>query len=105
MIEALGGPATARCLSVTEARHSFLKLAESLKRDPRQVVGVTRRGRPVMAIVSAELYASLVETLDILGDEAGAARLRRALRREVAGKEGGTAAGVPSTGRRRRRQP
>jgi antitoxin YefM len=96
-MQALGG-ITARRLSVTEARHSFLKLAESLERDPREVVGITRRGRPVMALVSAELYESLVETLDILADEAEAARLRRALHREVAGKEGGT-------GRRRRRQP
>lgn len=105
MEQALGGPAATQRLSVTEARQSFLKLAETLERDPRRVVGITRHGRPVMALVSAELYASLVETLDILADEAGAARLRRALRRRVAAKEGGTAKGAPATGRRRRRQP
>jgi len=83
-----------RRLTVTEARNGFLKLAEDLARDPREVVGITRRGRPAMALVSAELYESLVETLDLLGDEAEASRLRRALREE----KGGNVAG-------RRRQP
>ncbi len=83
-----------RRLTVTEARQGFLKLAEDLARDPREVVGITRRGRPVMALVSAELYESLVETLDLLGDESEAARLRRALREEKGGNAGG-----------RRRQP
>jgi prevent-host-death family protein len=83
-----------RRLTVTEARQGFLTLAEDLARDPREVVGITRRGRPVMALLSAELYESLVETLDLLGDEAEAARLRRALREVKGGKVAG-----------RRRQP
>jgi len=67
-------------LSLTNARNQLLTLAQEIEDDPSTIVGVQKRGRPVLKLISAELYESLVETLEILGDESQAARLRQALR-------------------------
>lgn len=69
-----------RNVTLTEARNNLLRLAQEIERDPSSVVEVFKRGKRVMALVSAELYEGLLETLDILSDETSAAELRRALR-------------------------
>jgi antitoxin YefM len=40
---------------------------------------ITRRGRPVLAVMPWELYESLVETLEILGDPDMLSALRNSL--------------------------
>lgn len=67
-------------LTITEARNRMLALADEIQNDPATVVEVTRRGKPVLAMMSSELYEALVETLEILGDPVTAAELRKALR-------------------------
>ena len=69
-----------KTLSLTNARNRLLSLAQEIEDDPGTIVGVQKRGKPVLTLISAELYEALVETLEILGDESQAARLRQALR-------------------------
>ncbi len=76
-----------KSMTLTEARNNLLAVAEAIEREPGTVLGVLKRGKPVMTLMSAELYESLVETLDILSEETTSAKLRRALK-EVAGGKG-----------------
>ena len=66
-------------LTITEARQVLLDLPERLQESRGRAVGVTRRGRPVLAILPWEFYESLVETLDVLGDPEAVAALRSSL--------------------------
>ena len=75
-------------ISMTAARHELTSLPERLAEQPG-AVAVTRRGKPVLAILPWELYESIVETLEILGDDA----LMEALRQGVQELEEGH--GVP----------
>ena len=64
-------------LSMAEAREQFTRLPEQFEREPELTVQVTRHGRPVMAVLSWELYESITETLEILGDPELMAALRQ----------------------------
>ena len=55
-------------LTITQARRGLLNLPERLARVPERVVTITRRGRPVLAVMPWEFYESLVETLEVLSD-------------------------------------
>ena len=63
-------------LTITEARQLLLVLPERLEESRERAVGVTRRGRPVLAILPWEFYDSLVETLDVLSDPEAVVALR-----------------------------
>ena len=75
-----------KTMTLTEARNQLLKVAEEMERRPDQVVEIVKRGKKVMTLVSAEVYEAIVETLEVVGDEAAFAKLRRALREIEAGK-------------------
>ncbi len=76
-----------RTLSITEARSQLLELAEQLNRPPAtEAVTVTKRGKPVLAVMPHEFYESLVETLEILGDGTLMQALRRSLKEVRSGK-------------------
>jgi prevent-host-death family protein len=76
-----------KVLTITEARAQLLELAERLNRPPAtETVTVTKRGRPVLALLPHDFYESLVETLEILGDEALMPALRQSLKELRAGK-------------------
>ena len=62
-------------LSVEEARERLAALAEEMARS-RTAVAITRDGQPVMALVSWELYESIVQTLSVLNDPRVIAALR-----------------------------
>jgi len=55
-------------LTITQARRGLLNLPERLARVPERAVTITRRGRPVLAVMPWEFYESIVETLDVLSD-------------------------------------
>src|SRR5437867_1980337 len=55
-------------LTITQARRSLLDLPARLSRLPERAVSVTRRGRPVLAVLPWDLYESIVETLDVASD-------------------------------------
>lgn len=62
-------------LSVEEARERLVALADEMARR-REAVAITRDGQPVMALVSWELYESIVQTLSVLNDPRVLAALR-----------------------------
>ncbi len=71
----------AKTLTITEARSQLLDLAEELNRPPAtEPVKVTKRGKPVLAVMPHGFYESLVETLEVLGDEGLMQALRRGLK-------------------------
>lgn len=77
----------AKTLPITKARSQLLGLAEELNRKPEAgIVAVTKRGQPVLALMPWELYESIMETLEILGDETLMASLRRSVKEAERGK-------------------
>lgn len=64
-------------LSIAEAREQLTRLPEQFEKEPELTVQVTRYGKPVMAVLSWELYEAITETLDILADPDMMAALRR----------------------------
>lgn len=72
-------------IPMTEARHELTSLPERLAKEPG-AVAVTRRGKPVLALMPWEFYESLVETLEILGDEELMAALRQGIKEMKEGK-------------------
>ncbi len=72
-------------IPITEARHEITSLPERLAKAPG-AVAVTRRGKPVLAIMPWDLYESIVETLEILGDQDLMAALRQGIKEIEAGK-------------------
>ena len=76
-----------KTLPITRARSQLLDLAEELNRNPEVgAVAVTKRGQPVLALMPWELYESIVETLEILGDETLMASLRQSIKEAAKGK-------------------
>jgi len=67
-----------REMPITEARNALTSLPARLAREPGAVV-LTRRGRPVLALLPWDLYDALIETLEVMGD----AELMEALRRSI----------------------
>lgn len=54
-------------LSITKVRDDLTRLPERLEKKSK-TVAVTRRGKPVLAILRWDLYEALIETLDVMGD-------------------------------------
>ena len=75
-----------KTMTLAQARNELLKVAEEMERRPDQVVEVVKRGKKVMTLLSAEVYESIVETLEVMADEKTFAKLRRAVREIEAGK-------------------
>ena len=76
-----------RTMPIAQAREKLTRLPEELEQEPETgVVAVTRRGKPVLAIMSWELCESIVETLEIMGDEDLMGAVRKGIR-EVAETE------------------
>ena len=54
-------------IPITEARHELTSLPEKLAQDGN-TLAITRRGKPVLAVMTWQHYESILETLDILSD-------------------------------------
>ncbi len=74
-----------RDIPITTARHEITSLPERLEKEPG-AVAITRRGKPVLAVMPWELYEALMETLEILGDPELIDALRRGIKEVEAGK-------------------
>lgn len=58
-----------KMIPMSRARMDITKLPEQLSKDPGEgAVVITRRGEPVLAVMTFELYDALIETLEIMGD-------------------------------------
>ncbi|MEK6814522.1 MAG: type II toxin-antitoxin system Phd/YefM family antitoxin [Nitrospirota bacterium] len=76
-----------RTMPIVEARKKLTSLPEEFEKEPEtDAVAVTRRGKPVLALMSWDVYESLVETLEIMGDKDLMADLRRSIREVREGK-------------------
>lgn len=76
----------ADALPMHEARQQITSLPERLEADPALgAIAVTRHGKPVLAIMSWDLYEAITETLAIVGDPVLANRLRQSLSEAQAG--------------------
>ena len=74
-----------RDVPITEARHELASMSDKLS-ETHETVTVTRRGKPVLAILPWEEYEALVETLDIMADEDLTAALRQGVKEMKQGK-------------------
>ena len=74
-----------REISITEARDQLTSMPEMLESNPG-TIAVTRRGKPVLAVMPWDLYESLLETIEIMGDEDLMSDLRRAIEEIAAGE-------------------
>ena len=72
-------------LSITEARDELTSLPDKLERT-HETVTVTRRGKPVLAILPWEEYEAIVETLETMADETLMVALRRSVKEAKQGK-------------------
>lgn len=67
-------------LPMMEARRKLTSLPEELEsRLEDSAIAVTRRGKPVLAIMTWELFEAIYETLEVMGDE----ELMRSLRQGI----------------------
>ncbi len=70
----------AKTLSMVEARKKLTSLPEEFARkEELDAVAITRRGKPVLAVMPWELYESIIETLDVMGDEELTSVLRESI--------------------------
>jgi PHD/YefM family antitoxin component YafN of YafNO toxin-antitoxin module len=74
-----------REITTVDARRELTKLPEKLGANPA-TVAVTRRGKPVLAIMTWEDYQAILETLEILGDDEAVGQLRRSIKEVKEGK-------------------
>ncbi len=76
-----------KTMPIVEARKKLTTLPEELDHDGEQeVVAVTRRGKPVLAVMPWELYEAVTETLEILSDRDLTRELHKSIREMEAGK-------------------
>lgn len=70
-----------RSIPISQARRELCRLPDEFAADnTSDAVAITRRGKPVLAVLPWDLYDSLVETLEILGDEDLMAALRQSIK-------------------------
>jgi PHD/YefM family antitoxin component YafN of YafNO toxin-antitoxin module len=76
-----------RTMPIIEARKKLTALPEELEHDGESdVVAVTRRGKPVLAVMPWELYEAVMETLEVLSDKDLTKALSKSIREMEAGK-------------------
>jgi antitoxin YefM len=76
-----------RTLPIMEARKQFTSLPELLAHNGQvDVAEITRRGKPVLAVMPWELYETLAETLEVMGDSELMPLLRQSIQEMESGK-------------------
>ena len=71
--------------SILEIRELITRLPEHFEQKP-EMITVTRHGKPIMAILPWELYESIMETIEVLGDEELMAAFRQGVKDIEAGR-------------------
>lgn len=67
-------------LSIMEARKQLTSMPETLMHNGQvDVLEITRRGKPVLAVMPWELYEAVAETLEVMGDKELMAQLRQSI--------------------------
>lgn len=74
-------------LAMAEARKQLPRLADTLEKHPEfGAVKITKRGKPVLAVLSWDLYESVVETMEIMSDPELMAAFRQGVKEMEEGK-------------------
>jgi PHD/YefM family antitoxin component YafN of YafNO toxin-antitoxin module len=74
-------------MSIMEAREKLTRLPEILEDDLEAgIIEVTRRGKPVLALMAWELYEAITETLEVMSDPKSMQALRRGITEVKRGK-------------------
>ena len=69
-----------KSLSMVEARKQLTSLPEEFaKEGEMDAVAVTRRGKPVLAVMPWELYETITETLEVMADREMTSVLRESI--------------------------
>ncbi|MFW6180632.1 MAG: type II toxin-antitoxin system Phd/YefM family antitoxin [Spirochaetota bacterium] len=68
-----------RELNITEARERLLTLVDTLTSENSTAI-IRKRGKPVLALLPYELYESIEETLEIMGDSELMGQLRQSVK-------------------------
>ncbi len=66
-------------MSISEARKALTTLTDEMSASS-PAVAVTRRGKPVLAVLNWNLYEAIVETLEVMVDDEMIESLRASLR-------------------------
>jgi PHD/YefM family antitoxin component YafN of YafNO toxin-antitoxin module len=70
-----------KAMPMVEARKRLTTLPEEMAKESEPgVVAVTRRGKPVLAVMPWDLYEGLMETVDIMADAEFMAQLRQSIK-------------------------
>jgi PHD/YefM family antitoxin component YafN of YafNO toxin-antitoxin module len=73
-------------MTMTEFRERVTRIPEELTQAGWTSLAVTRRGKPVLAVIPWGLYEGLLETIEILGDPKLMAGLRESIADAKAGR-------------------
>jgi len=76
MYTLFGGPIMTNTISLKELRPDLPKVIEQIDNKLARYI-ITKRGKPVVVMLSIDDYESLTETLDILADRETMRRVRR----------------------------
>ncbi len=74
-----------KTIPMREARNLLTRLPEQLAEE-HHAIAVTRRGTPVLAVMTWDLYEAIQETLEIMGDPELMAALRESIQQAAEGK-------------------
>lgn len=74
-----------KTMQLSEARNAFSTLAQTL-RDGQETLTITRRGKPVLAVLPYDAYEALMETLEIVTDSAAMGTLAEGIRQVEVGE-------------------
>lgn len=66
-------------IPIVKARAMLTQLPELLSEENR-AIALTRRGKPVLAVMPWDLFESIVETMEIMGDAEMMTALRKGVR-------------------------
>jgi antitoxin YefM len=72
-------------MPITTARDELTSLPGRLEKEPG-AVAITRRGKPVLAVMPWDFYETLLETLEVLGDPELMEALQHSLQEIEAGQ-------------------
>lgn len=81
----MAAPRETEEITMVDARRELTRLPERLEASPA-TVAVTRRGKPVLAIMTWDDYEAILETLEVFSDEEAIDQLRQSIREVRAGK-------------------
>jgi antitoxin YefM len=70
---------------ITKAKNDLLELVREVEKE-YSTIAVTKKGVPAAVILSMETFEGLIETLDILSDEATMRSLKKSIRQARAGR-------------------